>query len=125
MKEIKKLLKLDKLSYYKVHLNLINCLLPVKMTPREIEVLGSFMSLEGDIAQYRFGPSAKKIVMKNLELSPAGLSNFMGTLTKKGFLIEQGDLISIFPLLIPQPTEQTYLFKLQLKPEDDTRISQE
>lgn len=114
-KEIKKLLQLDRDDYFQTHLDLINCILPVRMTPREIEVLAAFMSLEGDIAQYRFGPSAKKIVMTKLGLSPAGLSNFIGTqgsLTEKGFLLKQGDMTKILPLLIPKQDEQTYLFKL-------------
>lgn len=111
-KEIRKLLKLPKQVYYETHLNLLNCILPVKMTPREVEILAAFMSLEGNIAQYRFGPSAKKIIRQDLQLSPAGLSNFIGSLMKKGFLIQQGDMINILPLLVPEATEQTYIFKL-------------
>ena len=113
MKEIKKALSLNKTAYYETHLSLINCILPVKMTPMEIEVIAAFMSLEGDIAQYRFGPSAKKIVMAQKKLSPAGLSNYIGSLTKKGFLIKTGDVVSILPLLIPENGEQFYLFKLK------------
>lgn len=116
MQEIRKLLKLNKNDYYKVHLSLINAVLPVKMTPKEIEVLAAFMGLEGDLARYRFGPSARKIVMQQLQLSPAGLSNFIGStgsLTEKGFIIKKTDIIEIFPLLIPKPDEQIYIFKLQ------------
>lgn len=112
MKDIKKLVKLDKKNYYETHLNLVNCILPVKMTPREVEILAAFMSLEGNIAQYRFGPSAKKIIMKDLGLSPAGLSNYMGSLFQKGFILKQGDIVSILPLLFPESTEQVYMFKL-------------
>jgi hypothetical protein len=82
------------------------------MTPREIEVIAAFMALEGDIATYRFGPSARKIVMAKLHLSPAGLSNFMKFLFDKGVLERQGDMIKIYPLLIPNVDEQKYLFKL-------------
>ena len=114
MKEIRKALKLDKSGYYETHLSLINCLLPVKLTPMEIKVLAAFMGLEGDIAQYRFGPSAKKIVMASFtpNLSPAGLSNYIGSLTEKGFLIKSGDITNILPILIPESNEQLYHFKL-------------
>lgn len=112
MKEIKKLLKLNRQDYYETHLSLLNCILPKRMTPTEMKVIAAFMSLEGDIAQYRFGPSAKKIVMSNLQLSPAGLSNYIGTLKEKGFLIEKGDLTEILPLLTPENGEQLYMFKL-------------
>lgn len=117
MREIKKLVLLTKADYYKKHLSLINCILPVTMTPKEMEVLAAFMSLEGDITQHRFGPSAKKIVMAQLNLSPSGLSNYIGTLTDKGFLIEKIDMLEIRPLLIPNPEEQTYHFKLQIIPD--------
>lgn len=112
MKEAKKLLRLGKQDYYETHLAIINCILPTKLTPKEIEVLAAFMSLEGDIAQYRFGPSAKKIVMKLVNLSPAGLSNYISQLIEKKFLVRKGDLIEIYPLLIPDEQEQVYIFKL-------------
>lgn len=114
MKEIKKQLKLDNDEYYETHLSLVNCLLPeaVKMTPKEICVMARFMSLKGDIAIQRFGPTAKKIVKENLKLSAAGLSNYMSSLTIKGLLIKKGDLIEISPILFPEPDEQIYMFKL-------------
>jgi len=113
MKEIRKLLKLYEPEYYEVHLSIINCLLPRKMTPMEIKVMARFMSLRGDIAQYRFGPSAKKIVMQQLDISQAGLSNYIVSLTKKGFLTKTGDVVSILPILLPENEEQLYLLKLE------------
>lgn len=76
--------------------------------------MAAFMSLEGDIAQYRFGPSAKKLIMNQLNLSPAGLSNYITSLMKKGFLTKTGDMIKIYEILMPEKTEQLYLFKLQI-----------
>lgn len=116
MPEIKKLLKLSKLEYYKTHLSIINCLLPVKLTPKEIEVLASFMSLEGDIAVYRFGKTGRKIIMEQLELSTSGLSNYIISLTNKGFLKEvnaDNNTILIHPILVPENTEQIYSLKLE------------
>lgn len=113
MKEIKKLLQVSREDYFEIHLSLLNCILPVKMTPREIEVISAFMSLEGDIAEFRFGTSGKKIVRERLEISSAGLSNFMRSLINKGFLVKRGDLISFFPILIPEENEQLYMFKLK------------
>lgn len=110
--EIRKALRLPTLEYYETHLSLINCILPVKMTPREIEIMASFMSLTGDLAKYRFGPSAKRYIREKINISHQGLSNYMGTLIEKGFLIIEGDLTSIFPLLVPENGEQLYHFKL-------------
>lgn len=109
---VRKTLRLSKTEYYETHLSLVNCVLPVKLTPKEIQVLAAFMGLEGDISAYRFGPSAKKIVRSQLKLSPAGLSNYMGSFLKSGFLIQQGDMIKILPVLMPKNDEQTYSFKL-------------
>ena len=118
MKEIRKLVKLNRADYYETHLSLINCILPkvIRMTPMEIKVLSAFMCLEGDVAQFRFGPTAKKIVMKSINpekpLSPAGLSNYITSLTNKGFLVKNGDVVSIIPLLMLESKEQIYMFKL-------------
>lgn len=113
MREYRKQVRLSKLDYYKTHLSLINCLLPIQMTPKEIEVVAGFMGLEGDIAQYRFGKTGRKIIMDQLKLSPSGLSNYLLSLTKKGFLTElpKSDY-SILSFLIPEDEEQLYLFKL-------------
>lgn len=117
MAEIRKALLLDKIDYYKVHLSVINCFLPsqVRMTSMETTILACFMVLEGDIAQYRFGPSAKKVVMAALDLSPAGMSNYIKSLTDKGLIIRTGDVLSILPILEPDEKEQLYSFKLKVK----------
>jgi hypothetical protein len=112
MQQIKKLLKLGRLDYYETHLSLINCVLPVKLTPMEITVLAAFMSLEGDIAEYRFGPSAKKLIMNRLNLKPSGLSNYLKQLKDKEALTERGDVIHILPILHPEKDQQDYMFRL-------------
>lgn len=117
MNPIQKVLKLTKYEYYETHLSIINALLPTKMTPMEIKVLSRFMALEGDIAIDRFGTSARKIVRDNLNISTAGLSNYIGekgSLTEKKFIYQKPgtDLIEILPLLFPEKEEQGYMFKI-------------
>lgn len=114
MRIIKKLLKLGRLDYYKKHLFIINYILPVQMTPKEIEVLAAFMSLEGDIVKDSFGSSGRKIVMDKLNIQPGGLGNYLSQLKDKGFIIENKDTkeLSILPILIPNNKEQIYQFKL-------------
>lgn len=117
---IRKLLKLDRVKYYEVHLLFINCLLIAEnrpsMTPTELHILARFMSLEGDIAALRFGPSARKLIQTQFELSAGGLSNHMKSLTNKGFLNKKGDIIEILPILEPQNGIQYYEFKLMSEP---------
>ena len=112
MNPITKLLRLAKYEYYEMHLSIISPFLPERLTTMEIKVLSRFMALEGDIAIYRFGSTARKVVKENLELTTAGLSNYMRTLTEKKFLVHNGDLIEILPILFPEKQEQTYMFKL-------------
>jgi predicted transcriptional regulator len=121
MPEFRKAVKLSKLDYYKTHLSLANCLLPIKMTSKEIEVLANFMVLEGDIAAHRFGKTAKEIVRKRLGITPTGLSNYFRSLTNKRFLKEDIDSkYVIWPVLIPEANEQLYMFKLIKTEEDGT-----
>jgi len=121
MQEIKKMLSLPKMEYYRTHLSLINCILPVKMTPKEIEVLATFMSLEGDIASYRFGTSGRRIVMNTLGIAHAGLSNYLRSLTDKEFLSTTPEGITkILPILYPETHSQDYRFRLIKKKEEET-----
>lgn len=112
MNPITKLQRLPKYEYYEMHLSIISAFLPQTLTGMEIKVLSRFMALEGDIAIYRFGTTARKVIKENLGLTTAGLSNYMGTLIEKKFLVKNGDLIEILPILFPEKNEQTYMFKL-------------
>ena len=112
MEIIKKQLKLPKNEYYVRHLSIVNVFLPESLTPKEIEVVASFMSLEGDIALDRFGTSARRIVMSSLKLSPGGLGNYLDSLQKKGFIKKENGSFTILPILHPGKQEQGYMFKL-------------
>lgn len=118
MPKVRKVLRLNKIDFYETHLSLINCIFPkeARMTPMEIKVLAGFMALEGDVAQFRFGPTAKKIVMSTVNpekpISPAGLSNYITSLTHKGFIDKSTDMPKIVPLLTLEENEQVYMIKL-------------
>ena len=70
------------------------------------------MSLEGDIANDRFGTSARKIVRSQLNISPGGLGNYLKSLRSKGFLKEEAGTFVILSILHPSPEGQGYMFKL-------------
>lgn len=111
---IKKIMNVAKEDYFVVHLSIINPLLPVKMTPKEIEVLGTFMSLKGDIAEAdRFGTTCKKIVKEKLALSDGGLGNYIKTLKEKGFIYyNENEKLSILEILQADEQNQGYMFKI-------------
>lgn len=115
MNIIRKVLKLNKTDYYTKHLLIINHILPIQMTPKEAEVLACFMSLEGDIAEDPFGTSGRKIVRTKLGgISAGGLGNYLRQLQEKGFILKQGDVLNILPILIPSRLVQGYQFKLEV-----------
>jgi len=115
MEIIRKALKLSREEYYKKHLFLINHILPVQMTPKEVEVLSAFMALEGDIAIDIFGTSGRKIVREKLNISAGGLGNYLEQLKGKGFIIYKNKELKIIPILIPERKTQGYQFKLEVK----------
>lgn len=110
---IKKSYKLLKGEYYEKHLSIINSLLPEQMTPKEIEVVATFLSLEGDLANDPFSTTGRKIVRDKLKLSPGGLGNYINQLREKRFLVEVDKKLIILPILIPSKNVQTYQFKLE------------
>lgn len=114
MEIIRKTLKLNREEYYKKHLFLINHILPIQMTPKEAEVLATFMSLEGDIAKDPFGTSGRKIVKKKLGISSGGLGNYLEQLKSKGFILNDNKELSILSILIPERKIQGYQFKLEI-----------
>lgn len=114
MRPIRKLMKLSKDEYYKKHLLIINPLLPQQVTPKEAEVLGAFMALEGDISKDPFGTTGRKQVRERLNLSPGGLGNHLRVLKEKEFIVEKDNKLQLLSYLIPAKDGQLYEFKLQI-----------
>jgi hypothetical protein len=110
----KSILQLKSAEYYVYHLSIINPFLPVELTPKEREVLGTFMSFKGNLAEKdRFGTSFRKEVKTMLSMSDGGLSNHLSSLKSKGAIQEnlQG-IMQIAPILIPEEKQQFYQFKI-------------
>ena len=123
MKIIQQVFNLDNEKYYTAHLSIINAVLPVKLTDKELEVLAAFMGLDKNIIEDGFfNPVARKKVLKKLELSPAGLSNHLKSMINKGFLIKNNvtNFITIKEFLLPEENEQGYQFKIIRKNETGT-----
>lgn len=118
MKIIKKTLQVTQLEYYKKHLAIVNTVLPVQMTPKQLEVIANFMFLENTKHKDPFNGICRKIVMHNVGISPGGLGNYLNQLKKLGFLLLKDGYLTILPILIPEKGEQEYQFKLILKDED-------
>lgn len=111
---IKKTLELNNQEYFEKHLEIINAVLPEQMTPKEIEVLASFMALEGEIAEEdRFGTYCRKKVKAIKNLSNGGLANYLRILREKGFIVvNEAGQYEIQMFLYPQGALQQYEFKI-------------
>lgn len=111
---ISKQLVLNKYDYYETHLNIVNSVLPEKLTSKEIQVFSRFMAFEGDIATDRFGTSARKIVKEELKLSDGGLGNYLKIFKDKGLILtnEVTNKLYLNPILEVNNKEQVYVFKI-------------
>lgn len=111
MKVISKSIGLDSYGYYRTHLMLINPILPVKLSDKEIEVLASFMCYIGRTI-YPFSKFCRSEVRKKLGLSHGSLTNYLGRLREKGFLKLELDAYDFNGLILPDMDRQEYNFKL-------------
>lgn len=93
-------------------------MLPVSLTPKEIEVLAAFLALPEEIVDDdRFNSFARKKVRSMLSLSPGGLANYLKSLLEKGFLDKSqfSKKITVKEFLIPEKDWQGYQFKIERK----------
>lgn len=111
MKTIKKHLKLNRFQYYQTHLKIVNALLPISLTSKEIDVLAKFMELN---YKDKFCTSARKEVRETLNLSYGGLGNYLKSLEEKNFIYRERGTYEIVPVIIPNSSNQLYQFKLEV-----------
>lgn len=110
----KSILQLKGAEYYIYHLSIINPFLPVELTPKEREVLGTFMAFKGELAEKdRFGTSFRKEVKRLLKMSDGGLSNHLTSLRGKGAIKEKlNGTLEVTEILLPEEKQQNYQFKI-------------
>ncbi len=107
--------KLKSYDYCRVHLSIVNSLLPVHLSNKETEVLACFLSLPKEIVvDDYFNTTARSKVMEMAQLKSGGLSNYINSLLKKGFL-EKNPItkrITIQDFLLPEEEKQGYQLQL-------------
>lgn len=110
----KGILGLKGAEYYIYHLSIINPFLPRELTPKEREVLGTFMSFQGNVVRADvFGTSYRKDVKVLLGMSDGGLTNHLTSLKKKGAIRDEEDgTTTIAEILMPEEKQQFYQFKI-------------
>lgn len=119
MKTIKKTVILPQESYNRMHLSIINSLLPVQLTPKEIEVLAAFMDYYCyEEEKNLFSTDNRRDVRARLGLSNGGLGNYIKYFFNKGFIYKaESGYYKIQKFLIPEKDQQEYVFTLKIKEE--------
>lgn len=115
MQVITKAIKVSSSDYYVKHLEILNVLLPIKLTSKETEVLAAFMDQEKELIEDdMFNGIVRKKVMNKLGLKPGGLGNHLKSMIEKGFLVknEISKRIKVKPFLLPENNNQGYRIKL-------------
>lgn len=107
---LRKTLKVTPEDYFRKHLQIINVFMPVQLTGREIDVLAAFMYYDN------FKADTKQRICDMLNISSAGMGNYMATLKKKGYIIkDEKDNYTIIPVIRPASTAiQMYDFTLKI-----------
>lgn len=97
---INKTMKVSRREYYTMYFNLLNVVLPNKLTVAEIETIVGFLLLEEgvDFKYERFGSRARSSFIKKAKaagwkLSRQGLNNYIAYLRKKGIIYYDEDKI--------------------------------
>lgn len=107
MKKVSKTISLDSSNYYRVHLELINPILPVRLSDRELLVLSCMMGV-GDC----FSKEGRKKVREKMGLSFGSLTNYIRQLKDKGFILGEDGDYRINGLIVPNGDSQEYYFKI-------------
>lgn len=106
----------DVQAFTLAHLELINCILPVKTTPSERLMLAAFMSKSGE----RFSPKNKKAVKEELGLKNNQMSTTLSSLLTKGFVREKEEdgLLEIHPTVLIEGHQQEYALRYEVQTEE-------
>lgn len=106
----------DVQSFIIAHLELINCVLPIKTTPSERTMLAAFMTKPGE----RFSPKNKKAVKEELNLKNNQMSTTLGSLLTKGFVREKEEdgLLEVHPMVLIEGNTQEYSFRYEVQAEE-------
>lgn len=110
---------LNKEVFYKKYLSIINVFLPMSLSPKEIEFVSSFLSLDKVLTEtYMFNPNARKIVREKLKISFGSMSNYINSLVSKKVLVkdEVSSLITLNSKIAPSDYEE-FNIKINLKNE--------
>jgi DNA-binding MarR family transcriptional regulator len=98
----------EKEKYCQLYIEVINLLVPVRATQREIEVLSCIAS-----HGVKLNKDSRKLLMKDLNLSESNLSLIVKSLYEKGFISKKGKEYGLKNFVIPPSNNVQFIIKVQ------------
>ncbi len=113
MKPITKTINVNPEDYLITHLRIVNSVLPIRLSEKQLCVLSAFMEFKGELSDDIFGTTSRKIIKKKLNLSDANLSNYIKSFIESGFVKNTGGRYEVRDVLKANEDNQVYQFKVQ------------
>jgi len=112
MSKRKKVFRLDGLDYYRKHLEVLNTLLPVKLTDKEIDIISILLDRDiSDIEDDLLSTDIRRRLRETLNLSHANISTRLKKLEEKGFIrktvVNKKEKKVLRNFLFPDPSGRT------------------
>jgi DNA-binding MarR family transcriptional regulator len=99
--------------YYQRYLNILNILLPKKLTDKEIQILSMILQLS---FENQIGKQQRKILYKELGITESNLINYLNGLIRKGFIKKEEDVYILKKFVIPQDRNSTtFVIKIEME----------
>lgn len=102
--KISKTFYLEGSKYYKKHLEILNGVIPVKLTGKEIEILSEIIRLGSKDNQ-----GVRNAIVDENNISHSNLTKYIKSLKKKGFIIDN----EVIPLVKTYAQEMNYNFTVK------------
>ena len=84
MKIIKKVLDVNTKQFFQMYVNIVTGIIKTDLSPKEKEVLACFLSLDENIIKDDIiNPLSRKMVMEELNIKPAGLTNYITSMVEQ------------------------------------------
>lgn len=84
MKIIKKVLDVNTKQFFQIYVNIVTGIIKTDLSPKEKEVLACFLSLDENIIKDDIiNPLSRKMVMEELNIKPAGLTNYITSMVEQ------------------------------------------
>ena len=119
MENYKKHLKLSNKTFFKIHVEMLNVLLPssMKLSKPELDIISTFLSLdEAIIKDDMFNTLARKQVKEELNMSSAALSNHLRTLIEDKKILNKHEItgrITLADFMKPTGNKLEYQFVIE------------